>query len=418
MFVLQVNGMSRKQTQCQKTSVVSNDVLPSPERRGPNSPIVSRLTRVTSSTPSDAKKSAASFRREPRARMARRLTGHARPRNRHAARDVLAYGGNSAISQRRLAALPRAHCLESALRWSDRSFPARSPDKAEVCGFSVHGISCLWSGESTSLCCVPSLGVSGSSAIMNHLNESDRRCLERLRQAIDDWVRDGEATRLERWLERELDDAGAPRRLGLAHWPDGLADLAKAKRARGGWSSGVDERVRTWLRGLLRFSRPDGTLATRFDGDEGRVRNRSTLAELAQAYPKTGEARRDRLVVVAARNPSPGTSASRLLVLGSSACRAARELGKTGRLVLHRPSAGGARDVVRAHRPRLLVAGSGLAARVLTGEGLAAQAGALALELGRRPGRMVVPLERVASHSNGHASSWSRPGPSERPGRR
>jgi hypothetical protein len=126
---------------------------------------------------------------------------------------------------------------------------------------------------------------------MNHRNESDRRCLERLRQAIDEWVRDGEATRLERWLQRELDDAGAPRRLGLAHWPEGLADLAKARRERGGWSSGVDERVRTWLRGLLRFSRPDGTLATRFHDDEGRVKNRLTLAELAQAYPKTGEAR-------------------------------------------------------------------------------------------------------------------------------
>jgi hypothetical protein len=53
----------------------------------------------------------------------------------------------------------------------------------------------------------------------------------------------------------------------------------------------VDERVRTWLCGLLRFSRPDGTLATRFDGEESRVRNRRALAELAQAYPRTGEAR-------------------------------------------------------------------------------------------------------------------------------
>src|SRR5436305_9784845 len=97
------------------------------------------------------------------------------------------------------------------------------------------------------------------------LNESDQRCLERLRQAIDHWVSDGEATRLERWLQRELDDAGVPRRLGLAHWPDGMMDLAKARRTRGGWSSAVDERVRTWLRGLLRFSRPEGTLATQFD---------------------------------------------------------------------------------------------------------------------------------------------------------
>ena len=171
---------------------------------------------------------------------------------------------------------------------------------------------------------------------MNRLNESDRRCLERLRQAIDQWVRDGEATRLERWLERELDDTGAPRRLGLAHWPDSLSDLTKAKRARGGWSSGVDERVRTWLRGLLRFSRPDGTLATRFDGDEGRVRNRSTLAELAQAYPKTGEARviawllsRPETHHLAPPLPACSCSDHPLAVL--------RGVGEDRGLVLHRP---------------------------------------------------------------------------------
>jgi hypothetical protein len=112
-----------------------------------------------------------------------------------------------------------------------------------------------------------------------------------LRLAIETWVKDGEETRLERWLEVELDDVGVPRRLGLAYWPGGLADLAKARRARGKWSSGLDERVQGWLRGLLRFSRPDGSLATRFDSNEGRTRDQSILAELARAYPKTGEAR-------------------------------------------------------------------------------------------------------------------------------
>jgi hypothetical protein len=90
------------------------------ERCGPNSPIVSSLTRVTSSTRA-TRKSSRSISMKPRARSARRLTGHARPRIRHTSRDASAYRENSVIHQR-IAALrtwaPLPRICAKVVRWS------------------------------------------------------------------------------------------------------------------------------------------------------------------------------------------------------------------------------------------------------------------------------------------------------------
>lgn len=92
--------------------------------------------------------------------------------------------------------------------------------------------------------------------------ESDARILAALAKAVDAWTRLAKSEPLDRWLARELGDDGAPVRLSLAGWLPALEALIKAKRTREDWPDAIDGRALDFLRSLMRFTRPDGRLAT------------------------------------------------------------------------------------------------------------------------------------------------------------
>ena len=98
------------------------------------------------------------------------------------------------------------------------------------------------------------------------MNESAARKvgveLDGLRAAANDWIVDGKSKALGRWLERELDPDGVPRRLDVADWYECLELLAGAYAERpDSWPERFDARAEGWFRELLRFSRPDGSTA-------------------------------------------------------------------------------------------------------------------------------------------------------------
>jgi hypothetical protein len=81
-----------------------------------------------------------------------------------------------------------------------------------------------------------------------------------LRRAADDWVGRGDPRPIMRWLAREVDGAGIPRRLPLRDWWTCLAILDAAHRGRpGGWPTELDARIEPAVRTALRFTRPDGS---------------------------------------------------------------------------------------------------------------------------------------------------------------
>jgi hypothetical protein len=115
--------------------------------------------------------------------------------------------------------------------------------------------------------------------------------LESLARALCAWVRQGNSARLERWFARELEADGAPIRLSIPAWRQCVRGLAEAKHCRPGWSKRVDRHALALLRSLLRFSRPAGTPTTDFDAVELDASYRTSLAQLARAYARSGEAR-------------------------------------------------------------------------------------------------------------------------------
>ncbi len=115
--------------------------------------------------------------------------------------------------------------------------------------------------------------------------------LESLARALRDWVRQGDPARLERWFARELEADGAPIRLSIPDWWQCVRSLAEARQNRPGWSRKVDRHALALLRSLLRFSRPGGTPTTDFDAVELDAACRTSLAQLARAYPRSPEAR-------------------------------------------------------------------------------------------------------------------------------
>lgn len=70
-----------------------------------------------------------------------------------------------------------------------------------------------------------------------------------------------QADRLGRWLDRELDLEGAPRRLPVGEWSLCLTLLAETRQALGeSWSPELDARVEGFFLATLRFMRPDGSM--------------------------------------------------------------------------------------------------------------------------------------------------------------
>jgi len=84
--------------------------------------------------------------------------------------------------------------------------------------------------------------------------------LTALDEAASAWVGSGRGGPVARWLSRELDPDGVPRRLPVSEWAEGLRLLAGAVAARpAGWPDRFDAAAEGWFRALLRFSRPDGS---------------------------------------------------------------------------------------------------------------------------------------------------------------
>jgi hypothetical protein len=87
------------------------------------------------------------------------------------------------------------------------------------------------------------------------------KAYENLRQEVVAAVERGRPDPLRRWLDRELDSDGAPRRLPVREWPFALALLAEARRGLGGnWLPYLDARIEGFFLNLLRFMRPDGSM--------------------------------------------------------------------------------------------------------------------------------------------------------------
>jgi hypothetical protein len=126
---------------------------------------------------------------------------------------------------------------------------------------------------------------------MTDLREADRRVFGTLTRAIARWNIDADAKALEQWFERELDRHGIPASLELSSWPECVAALLEARAGSKGWTKGLDSRILELVRSLLRFSRPDGSLAIASGGPDLLNRRRSILSTCASAFPGSSEAR-------------------------------------------------------------------------------------------------------------------------------
>ena len=81
-----------------------------------------------------------------------------------------------------------------------------------------------------------------------------------LTSALEVWEERAEATPLIRWLDRELDAEGLPRRMETAAWGPCLDAIAAARAARpGGWPEECDARLEGLVRAAFRFHRPEGS---------------------------------------------------------------------------------------------------------------------------------------------------------------
>lgn len=82
--------------------------------------------------------------------------------------------------------------------------------------------------------------------------------LESLSRAAASWVEDGDEGKLARWLGRELDADGVPRRIGVPDWQRCLGILAEARRRKGDWPPSPVEAIDGLVLAALRFARSDG----------------------------------------------------------------------------------------------------------------------------------------------------------------
>ncbi|MGC8640435.1 MAG: hypothetical protein ACP5XB_11225, partial [Isosphaeraceae bacterium] len=114
--------------------------------------------------------------------------------------------------------------------------------------------------------------------------------LRDMARAAESWATQGKSTELEHWLDREVDGEGVPIRLTIPEWSECLKALVEARAQRPDWPEKLEERTRCLLRSVLRFSRTDGTPTTRFNGEVA-PEARENLRALANAFPRTGEAR-------------------------------------------------------------------------------------------------------------------------------
>jgi len=122
-------------------------------------------------------------------------------------------------------------------------------------------------------------------------SDSEAKILASLMKAVDPWTRLAKPDPLDRWLSRELGVEGAPVRLPVAGWFSALELLVEAKEARGGWPDAIERRVLDFLRSLMRFTRPDGRVATLDERAIGTEDLRVRWERLAGAFPGSDASR-------------------------------------------------------------------------------------------------------------------------------
>src|SRR6059058_4791843 len=92
--------------------------------------------------------------------------------------------------------------------------------------------------------------------------QPEPEAIRSLAVAAADWADRGDPAGCRRWLARELDGDGVPRRLPIAAWWTALNLLADATRRRPGvLPDEFATRVAGLFRAALRFARPDGSAA-------------------------------------------------------------------------------------------------------------------------------------------------------------
>jgi hypothetical protein len=99
---------------------------------------------------------------------------------------------------------------------------------------------------------------------MSEDQTNGRNVAEELGRAITAWSHEADGRPLARWLDRELDFNGTPVRMSLAEWDECLNILLAAQHRPQRWPDGCGEAITRMVRASLRFTRPDGCLATCF----------------------------------------------------------------------------------------------------------------------------------------------------------
>jgi hypothetical protein len=92
-----------------------------------------------------------------------------------------------------------------------------------------------------------------------------RNVLAELSQAITAWGQKSDGRPLSRWLKRELDSNGTPTHMSLSEWDEGLNLVLAAQREQDDWPDSCGEAITRMIQSSLRFTRPDGCLATCFE---------------------------------------------------------------------------------------------------------------------------------------------------------
>jgi hypothetical protein len=91
-----------------------------------------------------------------------------------------------------------------------------------------------------------------------------RNVLDELGRAISTWGTSADDRPLLHWLDQELDSNGTPIRMSLPEWDESLNIVLASRRMPHDWPDGCGERIARMVRCSLRFTRPDGCLATCF----------------------------------------------------------------------------------------------------------------------------------------------------------
>jgi hypothetical protein len=100
---------------------------------------------------------------------------------------------------------------------------------------------------------------------MNEDSSKRIRALNALERALDDWARRGNEQSLTRWLERELDQHGAPIHLPISDWRRCLKSILGATANAGALPSHWTGSITRLIQAMRWFSRRDGHPVLDFD---------------------------------------------------------------------------------------------------------------------------------------------------------